>query len=109
MKGTVLDFLKLANERPELANELVQLAAKYDFEFSDEVSDEQLDDVAGGMFPASQNLAGMSLAFPDVCKTPGTPTPIPTPYPNIDGSEVVGTKVTIDGGAVGTKDDGTAG
>ena len=109
MKGTILDFLKLVNEKPELANELTQLAAKYDFEFSDEVSDEQLDDVAGGMFPASQNSTGMSLGFPDVCKTPGTPTPIPTPYPNIDGSEVVGTKVTTDGGVVGTKGDTTAG
>ena len=48
MKGTILDFLKLTAEKPELAKELVELATKYDFEFSDEESDEQLDDVAGG-------------------------------------------------------------
>ena len=49
MKGTILDFLKLANEKPELAQELVDLAAKHDFEFSDEVSDKDLESVAGGV------------------------------------------------------------
>ena len=49
MKGTILDFLKLATEKPELAKELVELATKYDFEFtSDELSDADLDSVAGG-------------------------------------------------------------
>jgi len=48
MKGTILDFLKLACETPELAKELLDLAAKHDFEFSDEVSDEDLEPVAGG-------------------------------------------------------------
>jgi len=50
MKGTIFDFLKLAAEKPELAKELVELAAKYEFEFTppDELSDVQLDDVAGG-------------------------------------------------------------
>jgi hypothetical protein len=48
MKGTILDFLKLAAEKPELAKELVELAAKHDFEFTDEVSDQELDAVAGG-------------------------------------------------------------
>jgi hypothetical protein len=48
MKGTILDFLKLAAEKPELAQELVELAAKYDFEFTDEVRDEDLEKVAGG-------------------------------------------------------------
>ena len=47
MKGTIFDFLKLASEKPQLASELVALAGKYDFEFSDEVSDEELDGVAG--------------------------------------------------------------
>ncbi len=48
MKGTILDFLKLAAEKPELAKELGDLATKHGFQFSDEVSDEELDAVAGG-------------------------------------------------------------
>ena len=49
MKGRILDFLKLATEKPELTKELVELATKYDFEFSDEVSYADLDSVAGGL------------------------------------------------------------
>jgi hypothetical protein len=56
MKGTILDFLKLAAEKPELAKEMVELAGKYDFQFSDEVSDEELDGVAGGAMIASPTL-----------------------------------------------------
>jgi hypothetical protein len=48
MKGTILDFLKLAAEKTELAQDLAALARKYDFEFTDEVSDEDLEGVAGG-------------------------------------------------------------
>lgn len=50
MKGTILDFVKLASEKPELAKELVDLACRYDFEFAlpDELSDGQLGQVAGG-------------------------------------------------------------
>lgn len=29
---------------------------------------------------------GMSVVFPDVCKTPAAPSPIPIPYPNIGKS-----------------------
>ena len=50
---------------------------------ADEVSDEQLEDVAGGMFVASQKSGGTSFGFPDVCKTPSPLGPIPIPYPNI--------------------------
>jgi len=38
------------------------------------------------MFPKASNKqkGGMSLAFPDVCKTPAPPAPfVPIPYPNI--------------------------
>lgn len=35
------------------------------------------------MFPASTSMAGMCMAFPDVCKTPTPAGPIPIPYPNI--------------------------
>ena len=48
MKGTILDFLKLASEKPDLAEDLVALATKHGFEFSDEVSDDELENVAGG-------------------------------------------------------------
>lgn len=48
MKGTILDFLKLTSEKPDLGKELIEVAEKYDFTFSDEVSDEELDAVAGG-------------------------------------------------------------
>lgn len=34
------------------------------------------------MFANSQ-MAGMDLAFPDVCLTPAVPSPIPVPYPDI--------------------------
>ena len=46
--GTIIDFLKLAADTPELARELVQLATRFDFEFSDELNEEELESVAGG-------------------------------------------------------------
>ncbi len=35
------------------------------------------------MFSVATKKGGMSNAFPDVCKTPAAPSPIPLPYPNI--------------------------
>jgi hypothetical protein len=32
---------------------------------------------------ANTNMGGMSLGFPDVCKTPTPVGPVPLPYPNI--------------------------
>jgi hypothetical protein len=32
---------------------------------------------------AHKGSGGMSTVFPDVCKTPAAPSPIPLPYPNI--------------------------
>jgi hypothetical protein len=59
MKGTILDFLNLAAEKPQLAKEFLELAAKHDFEFTDELNDEQLDDVAGGAaFSSTQQEVG---------------------------------------------------
>jgi len=51
---------------------------------------------------------GITIAFPDVCKTPGPPAPfIPIPYPNIakSGDTAKGTKkVKVDGKPVCVKD-----
>ena len=39
---------------------------------------------ANGRGVAHKSSGGMSIAFPDVCKTPAPPAgPIPIPYPNI--------------------------
>ena len=50
---------------------------------------------------AHKGSGGMSMAFPDVCKTPAPPAgPIPIPYPNIAKSSDTSsgpTKVTTDG------------
>lgn len=35
---------------------------------------------------AHKGSGGMSTAFPDVCKTPAAPSPVPIPYPNIGRS-----------------------
>ena len=57
MKGTILDFLNLATEKEALAKELLELATKYDFEFSDEeLSESELDQVAGGATTAEVDL-----------------------------------------------------
>jgi hypothetical protein len=51
---------------------------------------------------------GITIAFPDVCKTPAPPAPfVPIPYPNIakSGDTAQGAKtVTCDGNAVCVKD-----
>ncbi|HFE36874.1 MAG TPA: DUF4150 domain-containing protein [Gammaproteobacteria bacterium] len=46
---------------------------------------------------------GMSIAFPDVCKTPCAPSPIPIPYPNIAMSSNTAKgskKVKVDGNPI---------
>ncbi len=61
---------------------------------------------ANGRGIAHKNSGGMSIAFPDVCKTPSPGGPIPIPYPNIamasDTSEGP-KKVKIDGAMPMTK------
>jgi hypothetical protein len=49
---------------------------------------------------AHKGSGGMSTVFPDVCKTPAAPSPIPIPYPNIGQSSDTSdgpTTVTTDG------------
>lgn len=62
MKGTILDFLNLASEKEALAKELLELATKYDFEFSDEeLSEAELDSVAGGATEGISDMMSMEL------------------------------------------------
>ncbi|MCY1080754.1 DUF4150 domain-containing protein [Archangium lansingense] len=54
-----------------------------------------------------KDSSGTSIAFPDVCLTPGPPSPVPVPYPNIAKSSDTdkGTKSVIcDGNPVCVKD-----
>lgn len=111
MKGTILDFLKLATEKPQLASELVELAGKYDFEFSDEVSDEELDGVAGGaaVKVIMESLTGGGM--PDGMSDPGSSTPsapvVPSPLPNTGGVQSSGDVViTKPGGLPGAPSTG---
>jgi hypothetical protein len=74
---------------------------------ADELSDEEMKDVAGGMFPATTKTGGASLSGPDICKTPAAPSPVPIPYPNVTGiGDDTATKVNADGNPVETKGDG---
>lgn len=41
------------------------------------------------MFPASTHKGQAVAAFPDVCKTPSSGSPVPMPYPNI-GARLAG-------------------
>jgi hypothetical protein len=92
VKGTILDFLKLASEKPELASELVKLARRYDFEFNDEVSDADLERVWGGVGAkvVMQSLTGGGL--PDGLSGPpgSSGVGVPIPYPNVSGDSSSG-------------------
>jgi len=49
---------------------------------------------------AHKGSGGMSTVFPDVCKTPAAPSPVPIPYPNLGRSSDTSqgpTTVTTDG------------
>jgi hypothetical protein len=69
------------------------------------------------MMPAkSKASSGLSISFPDVCKTPAIPIPVPIPYPNIakSASEAqkkktkVGTKNVMMKGSAFSKSRGDA-
>ncbi len=82
MKGTILDFLNLANQNQELAKELVELAARHDFTFNDELSDEDLEKVAGGAGTTIYFSPGPPLRVPSQLYAPigglGDTSPVPT-------------------------------
>ncbi len=55
---------------------------------------------ANGRGIVHKGSGGLSIVFPDVCKTPTPGGPVPIPYPNIGkSSDTIGgpTRVTIDG------------
>lgn len=96
----------------------VEVAGAAGFEFSEdeleeaidrrygerELDDAELDGVAGGAVSVGANMrsvvlrtsGGVTVAFPDVCKTPSPGGPVPIPYPNIGSSSDTsrGTKKT---------------
>ena len=50
----------------------------------DELADDDLESVSGGMFPAGMKGTGGIVTGPiDVCKVPVPSGPVPLPYPNI--------------------------
>ncbi len=62
MKGTVLDFMKLVAENPELARKLGELASEFDFEFTDdELIETDLEAVAGGALDTQDDMAQMDM------------------------------------------------
>ncbi len=84
--------------RGNAAAATVEIAAQAGFDFTvaeleaaltrrysaPELSDSQLDAVAGGagVVGVTMNLShGVSIVFPDVCKTPSPGGPTPIPYP----------------------------
>lgn len=62
MKGTILDFMKLVAENPELARKLGELASEFDFEFTeDELTEADLEAVAGGALDTQDDMAQMDM------------------------------------------------
>ncbi len=58
MKGTMIDFLLYLDKNEKLRTEIVEVANKHGFQFNDEISDAELETVAGGaLTPASLNDA----------------------------------------------------
>ena len=53
MKGTMIDFLLYLDGNEKLRQEIVEVANKHGFEFDDEVSDAELESVAGGFVTSS--------------------------------------------------------
>ena len=88
--AATVEFAKQAGYEFSVAEFHVALESRY---ADRELSDEQLESVAGGMFPVVTTGGGVCIAFPDVCKTPSPGGPVPVPYPNI-GTDSGGTKTT---------------
>jgi len=54
MEGTFIDFLEFLNENEDLRKDVVAIANKHGFQFNDEVSDAELEAVAGGALLSSK-------------------------------------------------------
>ena len=53
MKGSFIDFIEFLSENEDLRKDIIDVAAKHGFEFSDEVSDVDLEAVVGGVIAPS--------------------------------------------------------
>lgn len=106
MQGGIQTFLKLVSETPELARDLRELARRYGFEFTDELSDDDLDAISGGatVKVIMSSLTGGGL--PDGMSGPPAGSPVPTPYPNVSGAEGGG-NVKVDPSGTGVSSSGT--
>jgi hypothetical protein len=72
-------------EKPENANP----------EPNQELDEEEMEGVSGGILPSAIVQGGSLLTFPDTCKTPSEPSPVPVPYPNVGSvSDSTATKKT---------------
>ena len=49
MRGTYADFLQLASRQPQLADELRRLAARFGFQFTEDLTGLDLDRITGGL------------------------------------------------------------
>jgi hypothetical protein len=84
MKGTILEFLKLAAEKPEVARELAELAAKHGIDFS-ELTDEELEAAAGGVVDKMVFIPTPTPNMGDGGS--GLKFPVPDGMPSSSGSE----------------------
>lgn len=49
MRGDIVDFLRLVEQNESLARDLAALAARYGFDFRTELSEEELEEISGGV------------------------------------------------------------
>ena len=97
-KETLAAFLKKVAADEVLRKEFTQFAAEHGFDLG-ELSDEDLDAVAGGgsVFTSKVTQSGgLEPSFPDVGTNPATPPGVPIPYPQ--GYDGTGDGITPDDG-----------
>ena len=97
-KETLAAFLKKVAEDETLRKEFTRFASEHGFDLG-ELSDEDLDAVAGGSSVLTSKVTqsgGLEPSFPDIGHGTGTPPGVPIPYPV--GNDGTGDGVDPDGG-----------